>query len=366
MPPPFRSPFRRRTFAARCAAAALTVGAPPALAESLQIVATLDRAPGNVTVTPDGRLLLSQHQFLEPEHRVVEFLEDGSTRPFPTPEWAGPRDGEVGMAAVLGLRAGRDGVVWMLDNGAGDASEARLVGWDTTDDALEAVVPVPPEASIEGSFHNDLALDATRGLAYLADIAGGIAVVDLATGEGWRRLDDHPSADAEDVDFVVRGKVLTDPEGEPVRTALNPITISADDAWVYYGAMNGTAVWRVPTTALADRTLPAEELAASVERHGDKPPSDGITIDAEGNVYVTDGGGNAIGVTRPDGTYSALVVDARIEWPDGLSTGPDGHVYATVNRLNRTAELGGGEDSAPDGSYYLVRFPALGRTVPGR
>lgn len=337
---------------------------------ALEVVASLDRGPGNVTVTPDGRIILSLHQFYEPDLRVVELMEDGTLEPFPTPEWAGPRGGdgtaEVGLTAVLGLRSDREGVVWLLDNGGGDASKARLVGWDTQANELRAVVPVPSSASIEGSFHNDLALDQARPLAYLADIAGGIGVVNIETGEGWRALDDHHSSDAEDVDFVVRGAVLTDPDGEPVRTALNPITISPDNEWVYYGAMNGTSVYRVPTAALADPSTSADERAAAVERHGDKPPSDGITIDAGGNVYVTDGGGNAIGVTRPDGTYEALVVDRRIEWPDGLSNGPDGFIYATVNRLNNAPPLNGGESTPVDEPYHVVRFRALGETVPGR
>ncbi|MEM7489168.1 MAG: L-dopachrome tautomerase-related protein, partial [Pseudomonadota bacterium] len=322
--------------------------AQPIAAAEMEIVAELDQGPGNVTITPDGRTILSLHQFYEPDLRVVELLPDGRLVPFPTRDWAGPRNGDIGLTAVLGLRAGQDGVVWLLDNGGGDATLARLVGWDTADDALHGVIEVPAEASIDGSFHNDLALDGSRPLAYLADIAGGIGVVNLETGEGWRALDDHPSSAAEDIDFVVRGEVLTDPEGAAVRTALNPITISPDDQWVYYGAMNGTSLYRVPTAALAD---PEADAAAQVERYGPKPPSDGITIDAGGNVYVTDGGGNAIGVTRPDGDYEALVVDSRIEWPDGLSAGPDGWIYATVNRLNNAPPLNGGETTPVAAPY---------------
>ncbi|MEM9797129.1 MAG: hypothetical protein AAF919_11605, partial [Pseudomonadota bacterium] len=132
------------------------------------------------------------------------------------------------------------------------------------------------------------------------------------------------------------------------------------------GAMNGTAVWRLPTAALAAPSLSAKVRAAAVERYGDKPPSDGITVDAAGNVYVTDGGGNAIGVTQSDGTYQPLIVDRRIEWPDGLSNGPEGWIYATVNRLNNAPPLNGGESTPVSEPYYLVRFRALADTVPGR
>ncbi len=345
----------------------LAAGDGVGAAAELEVVAELEQGPGNVTVTPDGRIIMSQHQFYAPALRVVELTADGALVPFPTAAWAGPRgDDGVGLTAVLGLRASRDGVVWLLDNGAAGEAPPRLVGWDTSADALHAVVDIPASASVEGSFHNDLALDRDRPLAYIADLAGGIAVVNLRTGAGRRVLDGHASTAAEDVDFVVRGEVLTMPNGEPLRVAVNPITIGPDNRWVYYGAMNGTAVWRVPTAALADPDLPAAELAARVERYGDKPPSDGITIDDDGNVYVTDGGGNAIGVTRADGTYAVHVVDARLEWPDGMSAGPDGFVYATVNRLNNTPFLNAGESEPPVGPYYLVRFRPLGAAVVGR
>ena len=48
------------------------------------------------------------------------------------------------MTAVLGLRAGRYGVVWMLDAGNAGAAPPRLVGWDTTVDHLARVVDIPP------------------------------------------------------------------------------------------------------------------------------------------------------------------------------------------------------------------------------
>lgn len=335
--------------------------------ETFEVVAELDAGPGNVTVTPDGRIILSLHQFYDPELRVVELRPDGSLEPFPTPEWAGARTGVgVGLTAVLGLRSDRDGIIWMLDNGGGDPALTRLVGWDTRTDALHRIVEIPPEASIDGSFHNDLALDQERPLAYLADIAGGLAVVDLETGDVRRVLDDHRSTAAEDVDFIVRGELLTTAAGDPLRTGLNPITISVDNAHVYYGAMNGMAIWRVPTAVLADPGLSSDEVAAEVERFGDKPPSDGITIDAAGNVYVTDGGGNAIGVTRPDGAYSVLIADPLIRWPDGLSMGPDGWVYATINALDDAAPLNAGVEGDVEGDWRVIRFRPEAEAVVGR
>ncbi|MGF1502406.1 MAG: L-dopachrome tautomerase-related protein [Paracoccaceae bacterium] len=353
-------------------AAGLATLALPAVSDEvetaqLEIVAEFDTGPGNVTVTPEGRIIVSMHQFYAPEVRVYEVGPEGARAPFPTPDWAGPlgEDG-IGFSSVLGLRASVEGVVWMLDNGLADGVPARLVGWDTRADTLVDTIEIPASASVEGSFHNDLALDAERPLAYIADLAGALVVVDLETGAARRVLDGHASTAADDVDMVVHGRRLTAPDGTPHRVAVNPITISADNAWVYYGAMHGLTVWRVPTAALADADLGADALAARVERYGAKPPSDGITVDDAGHVYITDTGGNAVGVTAPDGSYRPLVVDPRLEWPDGMSAAPDGWIYVTVNRLNDVAFLNGGETLEPIGPYVLARFRPLAPVTPGR
>jgi hypothetical protein len=42
---------------------------------------------------------------------------------------------------------------------------------------------------------------------------------------------------------------------------------------------------------------------------------------------VTDVGNNAVGVTRPDGSYRVLASDdGHLSWSDVFSFGPDGHL----------------------------------------
>jgi sugar lactone lactonase YvrE len=150
------------------------------------------------------------------------------------------------------------------------------------------------------------------------------------------------------------------------RIGVNPITIDAAHEYVYYGAMHGTSLYRVRTSDLLNKTLSAAELAERVERFGDKPVSDGITMDTAGNVYITSVSENGIGVVKPDGSYELLFSDPeRLSWPDGMSCGPDGKVYATVNRLHKSARLNAGvAESQPP--YYVVRFDPLAPCPVGR
>ena len=221
---------------------------PPLPDPEFEVVATLQEGPGSIAVTPQGRIIISKHQYYGPEYRVVELHADGSTTPFPNEAWSrAPGADGVGLNAVLGLRSDPRGVVWMLDNG-GDVP--NVVAWNTEDDRLERVIHIPAPATRPGSLHNDLAVDIVNDALYLADIG--------------------------------------------------------------------------------------------VDR------------------------GPAIGVTGPSGSYRVYVRDdERLSWPDGISAGPDGWMYATVNKLHRSAVLNGGEGLS-ERPYYVVRFRSVSAAVPGR
>jgi sugar lactone lactonase YvrE len=222
-------------------------------------------------------------------------------------------------------------------------------------------------------FLNDLAVDRDNDALYIADTTGvvdgrsndALIVVDLNTGLARRVLEGHSSVVAEAISVAPDGVPIT-VEGKPVRVGVNSITIDPVNEWLYYGPMTGTSLYRVRTADLRDTALSSEALAERVERFGKKPVTDGITIDNAGNVYVTDINGNGIGVIRPGGAYEVLMTDEqRLSWPDGLATGPDGKIYATVNQLHRSPLLGA-EQRSPEPPLLLVRFTPLAPVTIGR
>ncbi|MFK7959816.1 MAG: L-dopachrome tautomerase-related protein [Phycisphaerales bacterium] len=326
--------------------------------------ATLTDTPGNLAVSPDGRVFVSMHPFGEPSGaRVFEIDPSRPPAPFP-PGWSGPRTGAApGIASIIGIECDADGRLWMLDAGGPDAPP-RVVAWDLSTNALHAVVDLPRPVSREASFIQDLAIDLNRGRIYLADAAIGgtpetgepaLIVVDLATKSARRVLEGHRSVMPEDVDVTVAGIPATFADGSRPRVGVNPIEIGPNDEWVYFGAMNGRSLYRVRAAALADDSLPAAELGASVERHGDKPVSDGIGVDVAGNVYVTDLEHGRITITTPDGRSRPFTGGPPLAWPDGMSGGPDGWMYVVVNQLHRHPALSGGEGT-PVRPFEIVRF----------
>jgi len=347
----------------------------------LEIVAALDGVmPGNIAVTPQGRIVFSVHPFGAGRYRVMELMPNGTTEPFPNDEWASPAgDDGVGISAIIGIESDANGVVWMLDMGQGLERPARLIGWDTVAERLHRVIPVPAPSIVEQSFVQDLAIDQTHQAIYLADMGRAdlfgpsvpaIIVVDIRTGLSRRVLEGHPSLQPEDVDLVVDGAPieLVQPDGSKAkpRLGLNPITLSADDSQLIVGSMSGNKLWTISTEALVDRSRSTESLERTVVEYGSKAPSDGITIDAVGNVYVTDLAANAIGVYEPyKKEYRLLLQDDLLSWPDGLSAGSDGYIYATVNQLHRTAALSGQGD-VTEPPFLIVRFRPLAPALVGR
>ena len=314
--------------------------------------------------------MMSQHQFYGAPLRVVELLADNSLVPFPNQAWSSkPEQKGIGLNTVLGLRADANGVVWMLDNSEGAGQPGKIVGWDTENEELYQVIYLPQPIIAEDSLLNDLAVDLDNNAIYLTDTASGddsaLIVVDLNTGFSRRVLEGDVSTRPEDIPLIVDERVIN-MAGEPAKVGANPITVDPNNEWVYYAPMSGRSLYRIATIDLLDPSLSPEDLSSRVERYGDKPICDGITVDGAGNVYITSITDNAIGVVDATGAYQTLYQDKKLlSWTDGMAFSPDDYIYVTVSQLQNSPPLNNGENEfkAP---FYLVRFPALSSGKVGR
>ena len=241
------------------------------------------------------------------------------------------------------------------------------------------MIHLPPPTSRPSSFFQDFAIDLAHDAIYIADAGIGVGfdqpapalvVVYLKSGASRRVLENAECVRGEtSATMTIDGKAVevTGPDGKSMspRVGVDPITIDDKNEWVYFGAMHGTTLWKVRTDDLASPGMYDELLAERVEKAGTKPVCDGISIDSANNVYVTDVTKHAIGVIAPDGTYRLFIEDPRLQWPDGMSAGPDGHFYVIANQLNRHATLNGGLDETKP-PYLLLRFKPLAPATVGR
>lgn len=220
-------------------------------------------------------------------------------------------------------------------------------------------IVLPREVALATTYLNDIRFDLRRGeagLAFITDSSlsspNGIIAVDLASGESWRQLHDHPSTRAQP-EFLpfVEGKP---PQGEarPFAVESDGIAMRADGERLYYCPLSSRRLYSVSTDALADADRPA---APTVIDHGEKGASDGLAADARNRIYTTDYEHNAIHRRRPDGEWENLVHDPRLLWPDTLSLPGDGYLYVTANQLHRSPNFHGGEDRR-EHPYSLFRL----------
>jgi hypothetical protein len=348
----------------------LTLMSPVANATAIGKLETVaeftDSRPGNVTVTSEGRIIVSMQPLDGPKFRVVEVLADGTKQPFPTTDWAdGPENGKVGMTAVIGVDTDSNDIVWMLDMGGKD-SPAKLVGWNSVKNTLHATIEITPSAMVENSFLQDFAIDEVRQKIYIADMTLGnlagetkpaMIVVDLKTGQSHRVLEGNSAFLSPDRDMVVEGSLLASKSEEgkvtKLRFGLNPIAIDTNNEWVYFGTINGEKVFRIPAAFLASDAMADAERAATIEEYGPKRPSDGFIFAPGGGILTSDSENDAVGLTTK-GNYTVLVQDKQLSWPDGFAVS-NGWVYVTQNQLHLHPAFsqGAGKGVLP---YKLMRF----------
>ena len=124
------------------------------------------------------------------------------------------------------------------------------------------------------------------------------------------------------------------------------IAINADGSRLYYCPLGSRKLYSVDTNALVNRDISEEEVAYTVQNHGDRGgASDGLESDSEGNIYSTNYEHNAILRLRySDKIWETVAYDHRLLWPDTLSLATDGYLYVTANQLHRQARYNKGKD----------------------
>ncbi len=259
--------------------------------------------------------------------------------------------------------------LWTIDHGNHGLRTARLLAFDLA--SGELIQDAKFDASIAplGSYLQDLQVSRDGKTVVIADASfwrkqPAIIVYDIAKATARRVLEGHASVSAEN--YLIRGRQrpMSYMGGlVSLRGGIDGIAI--DGEWLYYGALNGSSLYRVAITDLRDESIPDRQLAARVERYTEKPLSDGLSVDLEGNVFVTDVEHNSIFIVQPDRELQTLIRSQDIRWPDALSFGPDGWLYVADSALADVV-LQSPEHIADQGPYKIFRFKPGTPGIPGQ
>lgn len=328
-----------------------------------------DRQPTGVAVSSTGRVFVTFPWWSDrPEPSVAELLPDGTIKAFPSKSWNN-WDGRSGPSALRGfvcaqaLYVDDNDHLWVLDagnprNGGGVVTAGpKLFRIDLADDSIVQVFYFDHKRDFTtSSYLADFRVDTKRNVAYIADSArGSIYVVDLKTRQTHAVLlgDESTKADA-GVVATIGSRPWKTFLGFVPQVNVSGLELSKDGDWLYYHAMTGRKLYRVPTAVLRDESLTEFARAAQVEDLGSTGSViDGMWLDDENNLFLAAIEKDAILVRRPSGKIETFVADERLKWPDSLAMGPDGYLYFTTSmrHLRRPYNLGGTQGEP----YYVMR-----------
>ncbi|KGF83034.1 hypothetical protein IA69_01990 [Massilia sp. JS1662] len=319
---------------------------------SIELVADFGHQVTGVTVAEDGRIFVNFPRWTEDTEVSVAELKDGQLRPYPDEAWNGWRNAKKDdvtphdhWVCVQSVVADQRGSLWVLDPAAPAqahlvAGGAKLVRIDLASDKVTQTIAFDENAAPQGSYLNDVRFSNDGKYAYITDsgVQGALLVVDIASGRTARVLDGHPSTQMKKgLNVTADGKVLRRPDGRGVEFSADGIELSGDGKYLYWQAIKGDELYRIPTAALH-----GEDVGGQVEPYGKNGVNDGLLI-ARGTqlMYLTSVQDNAIKVRDlsegPSGQVRVVVQDERLRWPDTFGQGPDGTIYVTTSHIQDSA-----------------------------
>jgi sugar lactone lactonase YvrE len=335
---------------------------------TLETVAYFNGAmPTGITVSQHGRIFVNFPKWGDEVQFTVAEIRNGEPVAYPDEaiNQTNPDDPAAALVSVQSVVVDPADRLWILDTGSPLFQSTKYGGpkllcVDLTTDQVVKKILFPQDVALPTTYLNDVRFDLRRGsegMAFITDSAqkgpNGIIVVDLASGESWRQLHDHPSTKAEELQTflpIVEGRpFLEHQQNGSVKQGAgmgsDGIAISADGARLYYCPLGSRKLYSVDTEALIDRSLDDKDVAAMVTDEGDKGgASDGLESDAAGHIYSTNYEHNAILRRLPGGEWETVAHDQRLLWPDTLSVAADGYLYVTANQLHRQARYHKGRD----------------------
>lgn len=342
-----------------------------------EVFATVEQSVGNIAFTHQGDLVYSHHPFFNPPYRVVKYDANTKTsKPFPNEEWNTPREtDEHYLSNVLGIRNDENGIVWMLDMGQRNPVTPKIVGWNTVTDKLERIYYLPKTSVVSTSQPNDMIVDTKHGVFVIADegIGNGgngstaaLIILNMKTGKTRRLLQGSRTTLPENMPTVINGKPLA-VNGKNLLVGCDGITADKDFEWLYYAPLNGSKMYRVKIDDLLNENLTETDLDQRIETYSGKPNNGGLSIDIDGNLYLTTMESNSVAVIlAKDKSVHNIITDEKLLWADGVSyNNKDGYMYVSAAQVHLGAVFNNGKSLAK-APFYIFRFKPLANGVPFR
>lgn len=342
-------------------------------------IAAFDNVPVGIAASQDGRIFLAFSRAIDPKQPFsVAELSNGQPMPFPPgfrQDDGPPADDR--LLAVQALTIDGQNRLWILDSAkvgtsAIEPGAPKLIAIDLASGNAVQTIRFPASIAGKTAFLNDVRIDLTRNRAYLTDASGegpnGIVVVDLASGNSWRRLNDHPSTKPDrNLVLVAEGYPLIQRngpnKGQPMMLGADGIALSGDNRWLYYSPLTSHELYRVDAAALADRSRSDADVASTVQDLGNKNfAADGLLEDAQGRIYATDFEHSAIHRLDSSGRWETIVSNSDVAWPDTFALQSDGTLLVTATQIHWSPRIRGFDQRKRPFRIYRIQTDSLPAT----
>ena len=236
---------------------------------SLSEVARSENLWTGIAVSEEDRIFVNYpHWSPQTTISVAEIISTDSTRPYPDNEWnwwnpdLKPEDHFICVQSVY---IDRKNYLWILDAAnplfqVVVSGGAKLIKIDLQNDQIVKKILFDNQIAPERSYLNDVRVDTKRNYAYITDSGeGAIVVVNLATREARRLLDDHFSTKAEDITFTVEGQQLN------LKVHSDGLALDPQNQILYYQSLTNRRLYRIDTKYLRDFSISNTRLGEKVE-----------------------------------------------------------------------------------------------------
>jgi len=311
---------------------------------------------GSVAVSSGGRIFFTVHPESRPEgNKLLEWVS-GAAVPYPS----GTIQPHL-FDTVLGLTIDRQQRLWTIDHGKSGFGDPRLLAFDVRSGDLVHDYKFRKEIAPIGSFLQNLKVSSDGRYVIISDSSilrkkPALIVYEVAIRSARRVLESHESVTAEN--FVIQNSIrnLSYFGGLfNLKGGVTGLAIDAKNEWLYFAALNNSGLYRIEMEHLVNATMPSGNLLKKVERYSDKPLSDGLSADLDGNIYVADVEHNAITIIGADRKPRTLMMSPEIRWPSAIFFGPQGHLYIADSALPELV-LRTKEHRRLQGPFSIFRF----------
>lgn len=331
----------------------------PMLASTeMELVANLPSPPGNIAVAENGDVYFTFHPEANPAINVAKLVE-GQAQAFPSIEWQPGGSEPHAFNEVLSVRIDRQ-QLWVLDNGKHGLEKVRLLAFDLNTGAMVQRFTFSRAEFALGSHANDFQISQDGNFIIISDASifgktPALVIYDIKNAVARRVLELDESVIAGEFEPVVQGRKMTIFGLFTINPGVDGLVLDADNEYLYYASISADMLYRIPYSDVIDSNLTETELSSVVEVVSEKTMTDGMAMDMQSNVYLSDLEHSAIVRMLPNGELQTLLKSASIRWPDGFSFGPEGHLYFTCSSLHQVIGRSQHEikQKAP---YQIFRF----------